>query len=55
MVNHVLLKSFQILNHLIGHLKLELLMQLPASNDEKYIDRKGIPPGRAGGRPFLSM
>ena len=37
------------------HLELELPTQLPASNDERYIDRKGIPTDRPGGIPFLSM
>ena len=32
------------------HLKLELLTQFPASNDEKYIGKKGIFPGLGQGK-----
>ena len=35
--------------------KLEIASVIPALNDEKNIDRKGIPPGLPGGIPFLSM
>ena len=32
-------------NDFFRHLKLDIGLPIPASNDENYIDRKGIPPG----------